>query len=98
MPWFKNYQPRTVDLLSFLYTVGYFSVLGMAFFRPFPPENKDALLLLLGILSMVMAKIVEGYFNKDAINSATTSTIRAIQNGHNPDSPIKPIDIKGDQK
>jgi hypothetical protein len=34
--------------------------------------------VLLGILSMVMVKIVEAYFNKDAANSATTAAIHAI--------------------
>lgn len=73
-----TYQPRTVDLLSFLYTLGYFAVLGLAFFRPFPSENRDVLNVLLGILSMVMVKIVEAYFNKDASNSATATAIRAM--------------------
>lgn len=74
-----KYQPRTVDLLSFLYTIGYFIVLGLAFFRPFPAENRDVLNVLLGILSMVMVKIVEAYFNKDSANSATATAIRALQ-------------------
>jgi hypothetical protein len=73
-----NYQPRTVDLLSFIYTVGYFGVLIIAFFRPFPQENRDVLNVLLGILSMVMVKIVEAYFNKDSANSATATAIRAM--------------------
>lgn len=75
-----KYTPRTVDLLSFLYTIGYFGVLALAFFRPFPPENRDVLNVLLGILSMVMVKIVEAYFNKDASNSATATAIRAMTN------------------
>jgi hypothetical protein len=81
-----NYQPRTVDLLSFLYTLGYFSVLGLAFFRPFPEENRDVLNVLLGILSMVMVKIVEAYFNKDSANSATATAIRAMNSGPSNDT------------
>lgn len=73
-----TYVPRTVDYLSFLYTIGYFGVLVIAFYRPFPPENRDVLNVLLGILSMVMVKIVEAYFNKDAANSATSTAIRAM--------------------
>lgn len=76
-----TYQPRTVDILSFIYTIGYFITLGIAFFISFPPENKDTLVLLLGILSTIMAKIVEAYFNKDSANSAAATVIRAI-NGH----------------
>jgi len=73
-----KYQPRTVDLLSFLYTMGYFTVLVISFFKPFPAENRDVLNVLLGILSMVMVKIVEAYFNKDSANSATATAIRAM--------------------
>lgn len=74
-----NYQPRTIDLLSFLYTLGYFIILGLSFYQPFPESNRDVLNVLLGILSMVMVKIVEAYFNKDSANSATATTIRAMQ-------------------
>lgn len=73
-----TYQPRTIDILSFLYTVGYFTVLCLAFFQPFPESNRDVLNVLLGILSMVMVKIVEAYFNKDSANSATATAIRAL--------------------
>jgi hypothetical protein len=82
-----KYQPRTVDLLSFLYTIGYFLVLGLAFFRPFPSENRDVLNVLLGILSMVMVKIVEAYFNKDSANSATATAIRAMTSPPPPEIP-----------
>lgn len=73
-----TYVPRTVDILSFMYTVGYFGILTIAFFVPFPSDNRDVLNVLLGILSMVMVKIVEAYFNKDAANSATATAIRAM--------------------
>jgi hypothetical protein len=86
-----NYQPRTVDLLSFLYTIGYFGVLVLAFLRPFPPENRDVLNVLLGILSMVMVKIVESYFNKDAANSATSTAIRAMSD--KPDTSLDPAPV-----
>jgi len=85
------YTPRTVDYLSFLYTIGYFGVLVIAFYRPFPPENRDVLNVLLGILSMVMVKIVEAYFNKDAANSATTAAIHAMSA-----SPTMADDVKID--
>lgn len=75
-----KYQPRTIDILSFTYTLGYFSVLAIAFFHPFPDSNKDVLNVLLGVLSMTMVKIVEAYFNKDSSNSATATTIRAMNN------------------
>lgn len=86
-----KYQPRTVDLLSFLFTIGYFVVLGLAFFRSFPDSNRDVLNVLLGILSMVMVKIVEAYFNKDAANSATATTIRAMQGAPALDTPTEAI-------
>lgn len=74
-----RYRPRTVDILSFAYTVGYFISLWFAFYKPFPSENRDVLNVLLGILSMVMVKIVEAYFNKDTANSATSTAIRALK-------------------
>jgi hypothetical protein len=83
----KNYQPRTVDILSFIYTVGYFITLGIAFFVPFPTDNKDTLVLLLGILSTIMAKIVEAYFSKDSANSATATAIRAMTTPPPPEIP-----------
>jgi len=82
-----SYQPRTVDILSFVYTVGYFAALCIAFFVPFPEENKDTLVLLLGILSTIMAKIVEAYFSKDSANSATATAIRAMGVTPAPDAP-----------
>jgi hypothetical protein len=75
---FNNYKPRTVDILSFLYTIGYFTVLIIAFFVPFPAENKETLILLLGILSAVLGKIIEAYFSKDAVNSATATVLRSV--------------------
>jgi len=85
-----KYTPRTVDILSFMFTLGYFTTLGFAFFSPFPDANKDTLILLLGILSMVMGKIVEAYFNKDSANSATATTIRAMQGSLPTDPPKSP--------
>jgi len=88
----NTYQPRTVDYLSFLYTIGYFGILVLAFLRPFPAENRDVLNVLLGILSMVMVKIVEAFFNKDSANSATATAIRAMSSTPDPtlDSPLIP--------
>jgi len=74
-----KYEPRTIDLLSIVYTVGYFSTLGIAFFQEFPGANAEVLNVLLGILSAIMLKIVESYFSKDAANSATATTIRAMK-------------------
>lgn len=74
-----KYLFRTVDILAILFTIGYFSVLGIAFFKSFPESNRDVLNILFGILSMVMVKIIEAYFIKDAANSATATTIRAMK-------------------
>jgi len=86
-----RYQPRTVDILSFLYTIGYFATLVTAFFVAFPSANKDTLILLLGILSTIMAKIVEAYFSKDSANSATATAIRAM--GSPPAASVSPSSI-----
>jgi len=88
-----NYQPRTVDLLSILYTIGYFISLNVAFFFPFPDANKDVLNVLLGILSTIMLKIVESYFNKDSSNSATATAIRALSG-----TEVKPAIVAEDGK
>ncbi len=74
-----NYSPRTVDIIAILFTLGYFAVLLLSFFRPFPESNKDVLNFLLGILSAVMLKIVESLINKDAANSATATAIHALK-------------------
>lgn len=88
----KEYTPRTVDILSFLYTIGYFVIMGVAFFQPFPEQNKDTLVILIGILSTVMVKIVESYFNKDSANSATATAVRAMTTPPNPLAVVNLID------
>jgi len=78
-----KWQPRTIDILSIIYTLGYFLTLWIAFYKPFPQENRDVLNVLLGVLTMIMAKVVDSYFTKDAANSATSTTIRAMKSDPN---------------
>lgn len=73
-----RYIPRTIDIISILYTIGYFALFGLAFFREFPTANEKVLTVLLGLLSAAQLRIVDSFFTKDAANSATSTAIRAM--------------------
>lgn len=74
-----KYQPRTIDILSIVYTIGYFALFGLAFFKDFPAANEKVLTVLLGLLSAAQLRIIDSFFNKDAANSATATAIRALK-------------------
>lgn len=73
-----KWTPRTIDLISIIYTLGYFALFGLAFFREFPEANEKVLTVLLGLLSAAQLRIVDSFFTKDAANSAVSTTIRAM--------------------
>ncbi len=87
-----TYQPRTIDILSILYTVGYFLLFGLSFFIEFPAANEKVLTVLLGLLSAAQLRIIDSMFTKDASNSATATAIRAMTT---PPPPAIPEDQKG---
>jgi hypothetical protein len=74
-----KWEPRTIDIISIFYTVGYFALFILAFFREFPQTNEKVLTVLLGLLSAAQLRIVDSFFTKDASNSATSTTIRALK-------------------
>lgn len=74
-----KWTPRTIDLISIIYTVGYFVLFGMSFFISFPAANEKVLTVLLGLLSAAQLRIIDSFFTKDAANSATSTTIRALK-------------------
>lgn len=52
---------KVIDAIALIFTVGYFLLFAALVFHVVPPENREMLNALLGILSVVMLKIVEGY-------------------------------------
>lgn len=77
---------NTTRILSFLYTLGYFSLLLVAVFYKFPPENQDTLNALLGMLSAAELAIVQYYFGSSRSSSEKNEALlaaikRGEQNG-----------------
>jgi hypothetical protein len=70
--------PRTIDILSIIYTIGYFILFAMSFFIEFPEANEKVLTVLLGLLSAAQLRIIDSVFTKDTSNSAVSTTIRAM--------------------
>lgn len=52
----------TARILAIMYTVGYFVVILSVMWRGIPTENKDVVLQLIGILSIIQTGIVAFYF------------------------------------
>lgn len=69
---------NTTRILAGLYTVGYFSILIIAIFYKFPPENQDALNTLFGMLSAAQLSIVQYYFGSSKGSADKDKTISAV--------------------
>jgi hypothetical protein len=57
-----------VDVISILFTIGYFIILINLFFFTIPVANKDTANMLIGLLSTIMISIVHNYFNNSGVN------------------------------
>lgn len=57
---------RAIDILSILFTIGYFSILGALMFHVIPDANKDVFNALLGVMTTIMLKIADFYHSKGA--------------------------------
>jgi hypothetical protein len=53
---------KTTQTLAWVYSGGYFVLLGFTMLQPFPPANSDVLNALLGVLSAAELAIVQYYF------------------------------------
>lgn len=73
-----RFRLRTVDLISLMFTMGYFVILGLLMYRGIPDGNENSFNILLGILSAAMLGILHAYYNKDSSNSATATTLRTL--------------------
>jgi hypothetical protein len=52
----------TARILAIIYTLGYFAMVLIVLWRGIPAENKDVVLQLIGILSIIQTGIVAFYF------------------------------------
>lgn len=84
-------KDRTTSYIAAIYTIGYFFVLWFAMNEGIPVENKDAINILLGVLSGIETQIVSYFFgaskgseNKDTVVAAAlasqTDAVTAINN------------------
>lgn len=55
-------QMNISGIISILYTLGFFVLAGLLYFKEIPPANKDALLYMFGILSGIELSIIAFYF------------------------------------
>jgi hypothetical protein len=56
----RRYEIRSILAMS--YTVGYFGIIFLSFFAPFPDENAKTIETLLVLLGTVQAAIISYYF------------------------------------
>lgn len=61
----RRANPNPLDIggvLAILYTIVYFAMVGLLFFKSIPPENKDLINTLVGIMSAVQMAIIQWVF------------------------------------
>jgi hypothetical protein len=59
----KDWMPK---VLALFYTIGYFVILGVMWKFPLPPESKDLINTLFGIISAAQMAIITYYFGSSA--------------------------------
>lgn len=58
-------------ILAFLVTIGFFTVIGALLARPFPLDNRDVLLVLLGSLGTQWTTTMQYYFGSSVTATKT---------------------------
>ena len=70
----------TTRRLAYLYTFLYFLVLWAVWKFPIPPESKDLLMILLGVLTGAQVQILNYYFGSSSGSSKKDSTLDRLVN------------------
>lgn len=74
----RKYEVRW--LIANLFTIGYFGILLVAFFKEPPTANKDILQILLGILSGIEVMIVQFYFGSSRSTEVAQEAVTRAAN------------------
>lgn len=75
----KDWMPK---VLALLYTVGYFGILGLMWKFTIPPESKDLINTLFGIISAAQMAIITYYFGSSAGSARKSELIdQALRKG-----------------
>lgn len=78
--------------LALLYTGGYLAMVGALFFVDIPPNNKEVMLTLIGIMSAAQMAIIKHYF--DGSKGAEAAQIANITRASRTDAVIQEIATK----
>lgn len=70
----------TVHRLAYFYTFLYFLVLWAVWKYPIPPESKDLLMILLGVLTGAQVQILNYYFGSSSGSSKKTAVLDRLVN------------------
>lgn len=68
----------TARMLALIYTLGYFGVVFVVLWNGIPPESKDVVLQLIGILSIIQTGIVAFYFGGSKAKERSDSVMQEI--------------------
>ncbi len=79
----KNKKDIFQYALAAVMVIGYFVILGMLVFNSLPIENKDAVNILLGILSMALGTVV-GYFFGSSKGSSEKNDMLSVKKDEAP--------------
>lgn len=79
MPLFESGLERRVGhdvrlVLASIYTLGYFGILVLTFYKEPPVNNEDSIKLLLGLLSAIQVTIIQYYFGSSRDTAVATQT------------------------
>ena len=67
--------------LAYLYTLGYFAIIGIVIFKGIPVEAKDLIIALLGMMSAALMAINGYYFGSSSGSAAKTELLgKALEN------------------
>lgn len=67
----RKYEVRSI--LAVAYTIGYFGIIFLAFFQPFPEKNAEILKTLLVLLGTVQVAIIGYYYGASRDASLATT-------------------------
>ncbi|KXH75040.1 MAG: hypothetical protein AM326_09295 [Candidatus Thorarchaeota archaeon SMTZ-45] len=66
---------KTTSILAWIYTFGYFCIVGYAFAGTIEPANNDIVMALMGILSAAQLGIIQYYFGSSAGSAAKNNAL-----------------------